>query len=64
MCPGGTKPKKVNYTYQSEPENSDDEDVVILEDDESEDEEEEEEEITSDNESQSCFNVKKKVRFL
>jgi ribosomal protein L44E len=64
MCPRGMKPKKVNYTYQSEPENSDDEEVVILEDDESEEEEEEEEEITSDNESQSCFNVKKKVGFL
>ncbi|CAG8618479.1 6573_t:CDS:2 [Ambispora gerdemannii] len=31
MCPGGTKPKKVNYTYQSEPENSDDEEEVFLE---------------------------------
>src|SRR6185436_8035 len=44
MCPRGTKPKKVNYTYQSEPENSDDEEVVILEDDEDEDENEENDE--------------------
>ncbi|RHZ89753.1 hypothetical protein Glove_11g85 [Diversispora epigaea] len=56
-CPKlGKKPKKVNYTYQSEPENSDDEEVVILEDDDVENEEEEEEESISDNESQSCFN--------
>src|SRR6185436_20619207 len=41
------KPKKVNYTYQSEPENSDDEEVVILEDDDVENEEEEEEESIS-----------------
>ncbi|RHZ77139.1 hypothetical protein Glove_185g89 [Diversispora epigaea] len=56
MCLEGTKPKKVNYTYQSEPENSDDEEVVILEDDKGEFKKEEEEEITSDNEPQSCFN--------
>jgi hypothetical protein len=58
MCPEGTKSKKVNYTYQSEPENSDDEEVVILEDNL---DSEEEEEITFDNEPQSYFNVKKKL---
>ncbi|RHZ89249.1 hypothetical protein Glove_16g129 [Diversispora epigaea] len=45
MCPGGTKLKKVNYIYQSKPENSDDEEVMILEDDNTEDEKKEEEEI-------------------
>ncbi|RHZ79351.1 hypothetical protein Glove_149g113 [Diversispora epigaea] len=50
------KPKMVNYTYQSEPENSDQENesIVVLED--SDEEESEAEESTSDNESQSCFN--------
>ncbi|RHZ81259.1 hypothetical protein Glove_122g37 [Diversispora epigaea] len=65
-CPKlGKKPKKVNYTYQSELENSDQEDepIEVLED-EDEENDEEEEEITSDNEPQSCFNVKKKVGFL
>ncbi|RHZ65059.1 hypothetical protein Glove_319g6 [Diversispora epigaea] len=65
-CPKlGKKPKKVNYTYQSEPENSDQEDepIEVLEDEDDENDEEEEE-ITSDNEPQSCFNVKKKVGFL
>ena len=65
-CPKlGKKTKKVNYTYQSEPENSDQEDelIVVLED--SDEEGSEAEESASDNESQSCFNVKKKkVGFL
>ena len=65
MCPSPIrKRKKVNYTYQSEPENSDQENesIVVLED--SDEEGSEAEESASDNESQSCFNVKKKVRFL
>ncbi|RHZ62071.1 hypothetical protein Glove_344g24 [Diversispora epigaea] len=57
MCPEDTKLKKINYTYQNEPENSDDEKVVILEDNS---DSEKEKEITSDNELQLCFNVKKK----
>ena len=65
-CPSlkGKRSKKVNYTYQSEPENSDQENesIVVLED--SDEEGSEAEESTSDNEPQSCFNVKKKAGFL
>ena len=66
ICPSlkGKRSKKVNYTYQSEPENSDQENesIVVLED--SDEEGSEAEESTSDNEPQSCFNVKKKAGFL
>ncbi|RHZ87772.1 hypothetical protein Glove_30g106 [Diversispora epigaea] len=65
-CPKlGKKPKKVNYTYQSEPENSDQEDepIEVLEDEDEENDKEDEESI-SDTEPQNCFNVKKKVGFL
>ncbi|RHZ63692.1 hypothetical protein Glove_328g70 [Diversispora epigaea] len=61
-CPKlSKKPKKVNYTYQSEPENSDQEDepIEVLEDEDEENNEEDEESIP-DTESQNCFNVKKK----
>ncbi|RHZ84713.1 hypothetical protein Glove_78g207 [Diversispora epigaea] len=57
-CPKlGKKPKKVNYTYQSEPENSDQEDepIEVLEDENEENDEEDEESIT-DTEPQNCFN--------
>ncbi|RHZ85482.1 hypothetical protein Glove_65g137 [Diversispora epigaea] len=57
-CPKlGKKPKKVNYTYQSEPENSDQEDepIEVLEDEDEENDEEDEESIT-DTEPQNCFN--------
>ncbi|RHZ84679.1 hypothetical protein Glove_78g138 [Diversispora epigaea] len=57
-CPSlkGKRSKKVNYTYQSEPENSDQENesIVVLED--SDEEGSEAEESTSDSEPQSCFN--------
>ncbi|RHZ78712.1 hypothetical protein Glove_157g64 [Diversispora epigaea] len=57
-CPKlGKKPKKVNYTYQSEPENSDQEDepIEVLEDEDEKNDEEDEESIT-DTEPQNCFN--------
>ncbi|RHZ80438.1 hypothetical protein Glove_136g17 [Diversispora epigaea] len=57
-CPKlGKKPKKVNYTYQSEPENSDQEDepIEVLEDKDEENDEEDEESIP-DTEPQNCFN--------
>ncbi|RHZ63479.1 hypothetical protein Glove_329g35 [Diversispora epigaea] len=65
-CPGLVKkPKKVNNVYQNDPENSDDEEVLILEDDEDENEEEEEEVTSDDNDNtQHCFNTKKKDGFL
>ncbi|RHZ49279.1 hypothetical protein Glove_526g18 [Diversispora epigaea] len=57
-CPSlkDKRSKKVNYTYQSEPENSDQENesIVVLED--SDEKGSEAEESTSDNELQSCFN--------
>ncbi|RHZ64249.1 hypothetical protein Glove_326g2 [Diversispora epigaea] len=57
-CPKlGKKPKKVNYTYQSEPEISDQEDEVIeVLEDEDEENDEEDEETIPDTEPQNCFN--------
>ncbi|CAG8681900.1 16715_t:CDS:1, partial [Cetraspora pellucida] len=57
----GKKLKKVNYTYQSESENSDQENKPIVILDDSNEKEFEAEKNTSDNESQSCFNIKKKL---
>ncbi|RHZ66436.1 hypothetical protein Glove_307g60 [Diversispora epigaea] len=58
-CPKlGKKPKKVNYTYQSEPEISDQEDEVIeVLEDEDEENDEEDEETIPDTEPQNCFNL-------
>src|SRR5207244_21622 len=61
QCPKGNKPKKVNYTHQSEQEDSDKEKYYEVEEKyEVISEEDDEETISNNDNTQSCFNTGKK----